>query len=159
MFRSASRNFLVVLLGVFVLIRGGTGAPNAQVEFIPHLNQAAVNAPITTHDEMAVSKKSESHSGFSSNALEKLEKSTYKKYPKPESFVITKIYSKSFAKIEIPRFFNGTWKLYVLPLVTRAQDPPASHKTVIHSFTNLVDLEGFGTHERIKNIRTWRLSF
>ena len=158
MFRSASRGFLVILLGVLVLLRGSTGAPNAQVEFIPNLNQVTASTPIETHDGAAVSKKTESRSDFSRNALEKTDKTTYKKYPKPDSFTITNTHLRTFTKIEIPAFFNSAWKLYVLPLVTRAQDPPASRKTEIQTYLNLADSKGFTVNERIENLRTWRLS-
>ena len=158
MFRSASRGFLVIVLGVLVLMRGSTGAPNAQVEFIPNLNNVNTTAPVDVAHHDGFHKTSESKSDFSRNALEKTEKTTYKKYPKPDSFAITKTHSKTLARIEIPTFFSSAWKLYVLPLVTRAQDPPASRKTEIHTYLNLADSKGFTVNERIENIRTWRLS-
>jgi hypothetical protein len=158
MFRSASRSFLVILLGVLVLMRGSTGAPNAQVEFIPNLSNVAASAPADVAHQDGFHKSSESKSDFSRNALEKTDKTTYKKYPKPDSFTITNTHLRTFTKIEIPAFFNSAWKLYVLPLVTRAQDPPASRKTEIQTYLNLADSKGFTVNERIENLRTWRLS-
>ena len=158
MFRSASRGFLVIVLGVLVLMRGITGAPNAQVEFIHNLNIEASSAPADLAHHDGIHKTSQSKSDFSRNELEKTDKTTYKKYPKPDSFAITNTHSKTLARIEIPTFFSSAWKLYVLPLVTRAQDPPASRKTEIHTYLNLADSKGFTVNERIENIRTWRLS-
>ena len=158
MSHKAARGFLVVLLGLLVLMRGSTGAPNAQVEFIPNLNNVAASAVFDVAHQDGFHKTSGSKSDFSRNALEKTDKTTYKKYPKPDSFTITNTHSKTFTKIEIPTFFNSNWKLYVLPLVTRAQDPPASRKSEVHTHLNLADLKGFTVNERIENIRAWRLS-
>lgn len=136
------------------------GAPGAQVDFSKPLAEN-VEINLHSHSNFAHTLTLQiPHNNFKKDVSDKTEKTTYKKYPKPSSANIGKLILRNIKVSEVPRLNTENWKLYVLPLTTRAQDPPVvmsnSSFNSIQLFENGV-FKNSNVHETYLHIRGFRI--